>query len=64
MTCLAGIETEVKSMLEHRRVAEDIAAKARVRALDAQTRHGHVYVLVDGWGWIKSSDLLRRVEIA
>ena len=64
MNHLTGVETGPKGMLEHHRVAKDIAAKARVQALDAQTRHGHVYVLVDGWGWVKSSDLLRRVEIA
>jgi hypothetical protein len=64
MSHLTGLETESKDMQQHQRVAKDIAAKARVRALDAQTRHGHVYVLVDGWGWVKSSDLLRRADIA
>lgn len=60
MMCLAGIELEIADIHKRRQIAEAIGTKARVHAQSARTWHGHVYVLVDGRGWVKSVDLLQQ----
>jgi hypothetical protein len=60
--CFAGIEENVRGMLQKRELAEEIAAKAQVRALTTEVRHGHVQVLVEDQGWVRSVDLLEQHE--
>ncbi len=50
--CFAGIEEDVKSLVQQ------VAAKAEVHALDARIDHGHLHVLVENRGWVRSTDLL------
>lgn len=50
--CFAGIEDDVKSLVEK------VAAKAEVQALDARIDHGHLQLLVENRGWVRSTDLL------
>lgn len=52
--CFAGIEDEVKNLVEK------VAAKAEVHALDARIDHGHLHVLVENRGWMRSTDLLEQ----
>ncbi len=52
--CFAGIEDDVKNLVEK------VAAKAEVHALDARIDHGHLHVLVENRGWVRSTDLLER----
>lgn len=56
--CFAGIEENVRRLLQKKELAEEIAAKAHVRAITTQVRHGHVHVLVEDEGWVRSVDLL------
>ncbi|MGE5624826.1 MAG: hypothetical protein ACM3ZT_04685 [Bacillota bacterium] len=58
--CFAGIEENVRQLLKRKELAEEIAAKAHIRALTAQVRHGQVHLLVENEGWIRSVDLLER----
>lgn len=58
--CFAGIEENVRRLLQKRELAEEIAAKAQVRAVTARIRHGHVHVLVEDQGWVRSVDLLEQ----
>ena len=58
--CFAGIEENVRRLLQKRELAEEIAAKAQVRAVTTQIRHGHVHVLVEDQGWVRSVDLLEQ----
>jgi hypothetical protein len=58
--CFAGIEENVRGMLQKRELAEEIAAKAQVRALTTEVRHGHVHVLVEDQAWVRSVDLLEQ----
>ena len=58
--CIAGIEENVRRMLQKRELAEEIAAKAHVRAFATQVQHGHVHVLVEDQGWVRSVDLLEQ----
>jgi len=58
--CFAGIEENVRRMLQRRELAEEIAAKAQVRALTTEVHHGHVHVLVEDQGWVRSVDLLEQ----
>ena len=58
--CFAGIEENVRQLLLRRELAEEIAAKAQVRAVTSQIRHGHVHVLVEDQGWVRSVDLLEQ----
>lgn len=50
--CFAGIEEDVKNLVER------VAAKAEVHALDARIDHGHLHLLVENRGWVRSTDLL------
>lgn len=50
--CFAGIETDVKTLMQQ------VATKAEVKALDARIDLGHLYVLVEDRGWVRSADLL------
>ena len=58
--CFAGIEENVRQLLQRRELADEIAAKAQVRAVTSQIRHGHVHVLVEDHGWVRSVDLLEQ----
>ena len=60
--CFAGIEENVRRMLQRRELAEEIAAKAQVRAFATQVHHGHVHVLVEDKGWVRSVDLLEPYQ--
>ena len=60
--CFAGIEENVRRMLQKRELAEEIAAKARVRAFATRVHHGHVHVLVEDQGWVRSVDLLEPYQ--
>ena len=52
--CLAGIEDDVKSLVQ------SVAAKAEVKVLDARIEHGHLKMLVEHRGWVRSADLLEQ----
>ena len=52
--CLAGIEDDVKSLVQ------SVAAKAEVKVLDARIEHGHLQMLVEHRGWVRSADLLEQ----
>ena len=52
--CFAGIEDEVKTLVEK------VAAKAEVKVLDARIDHGHLNMLVENRGWVRSTDLLEH----
>jgi hypothetical protein len=54
--CFAGIEGEVKDLVNK------VAAKADVKVVDARIDHGHLRVLVENRGWVRSTDLLEQVE--
>ena len=56
--CFAGIEDDVKSLVEK------VAAKAEVQALDARIDHGHLQLLVENRGWVRSTDLLETEHAA
>ncbi len=62
--CFAGIEEDIRDLVKKRRLAEQIAAKAHIRAITAQASHGHVHLLVENEGWMRSVDLLegRKAE--
>ena len=62
--CFAGIEETVRGLLKKKELAEEIAAKAHVRAITTQVRHGHVHVLVEDEGWVRSVDLLDNQKAA
>ena len=55
--CFAGIEGEVKDLVKK------VAAKADVKVVDARIDHGHLRVLVENRGWVRSTDLLEHVEL-
>jgi hypothetical protein len=52
--CFAGIEGDVKE--------KKVAAKADVKVVDARIDHGHLRVLVENRGWVRSTDLLEHVD--
>lgn len=52
--CFAGMEDDVKSLVER------VAAKAEVKVLDARIDHGHLNMLVENRGWVRSADLLEH----
>ncbi|HEX4300019.1 MAG TPA: hypothetical protein VH327_04040 [Gammaproteobacteria bacterium] len=54
--CFAGIEGDVKDLVLK------VAAKADVKVVDARIDHGHLRVLVENRGWVRSTDLLEHVE--
>jgi hypothetical protein len=54
--CFAGIESDVKDLVNK------VAAKADVKVVDARIEHGHLRVLVENRGWVRSTDLLAHVE--
>jgi len=54
--CFAGIEGDVKDLVKK------VAAKADVKVVDARIDHGHLRVLVENRGWVRSTDLLEHVE--
>jgi hypothetical protein len=54
--CFAGIESDVKDLVMK------VAAKAEVKVVDARIDHGHLRVLVENRGWVRSTDLLEHVE--
>lgn len=53
--CFAGIEGDVKDLVLK------VAAKADVKVVDARIDHGHLRVLVENRGWVRSTDLLEHV---
>jgi hypothetical protein len=53
--CFAGIEADVKDLVLK------VAAKADVKVVDARIDHGHLRVLVENRGWVRSTDLLEHV---
>jgi len=52
--CFAGMEDDVKHLVER------VAAKAEVKVLDARIDHGHLNMLVENRGWVRSADLLEH----
>ncbi|HEY1774204.1 MAG TPA: hypothetical protein VGH91_13535 [Gammaproteobacteria bacterium] len=56
--CFAGIEGEVKDLVKK------VAAKADVKVVDARIDHGHLRVLVENRGWVRSTDLLEHMAEA
>lgn len=52
--CIAGMEDDVKSLVKQ------VAAKAEVNVLDARIDHGHLNMLVEHRGWVRSADLLEQ----
>ena len=52
--CFAGMEDDVKTLVQK------VAAKAEVNVLDARIDHGHLNMLVEDRGWVRSSDLLEK----
>lgn len=58
--CFAGIEGDVHELLQRQKLAESVAAKARVHAITSRVDHGHLHVLVEDRGWMRSSDLLQQ----
>lgn len=50
--CLASIDTEVVLL------AQQVATKAEVDVRDARIVRGHLELLVEGLGWVRSTDLL------
>ena len=52
--CFAGMEDDVKNLVER------VAAKAEVKVLDARIDHGHLNMLVEHRGWVRSADLLEH----
>jgi hypothetical protein len=48
------MEDDVKSLVER------VAAKAEVKVLDARIDHGHLNMLVENRGWVRSADLLEH----
>jgi hypothetical protein len=52
--CFAGIEEDVQKL------ADKVAAKTEVHAIAARVDHGHLHVLVENQGWIRSVDLLQQ----
>jgi hypothetical protein len=54
--CFAGIEGDVKDLVKK------VAAKADVKVVDARIDHGHLRVLVENRGWVRSTDLLEHVD--
>ncbi|HEY4127231.1 MAG TPA: hypothetical protein VGN70_04225 [Gammaproteobacteria bacterium] len=54
--CFAGIEGDVKDLVLK------VAAKADVKVVDARIDHGHLRVLVENRGWVRSTDLLEHSE--
>lgn len=52
--CFAGMEDDIKSLVER------VAAKAEVKVLDARIDHGHLNMLVENRGWVRSADLLEH----
>ncbi len=55
--CFAGIENDVKDLVLK------VAAKADVKVVDARIDHGHLRVLVENRGWVRSTDLLEHVDL-
>ena len=53
----AGIEGDVKDLVKK------VAAKADVKVVDARIDHGHLRVLVENRGWVRSTDLLEHVDL-
>jgi hypothetical protein len=58
--CFAGIEEDVKQLVQRQKLAESVAAKAEVHAVAARVDHGHLHVLVEKQGWVRSVDLLQQ----
>jgi hypothetical protein len=52
--CFAGMEEDVVSLVKQ------VAAKAEVHVLDARIEHGHLNMLVEHRGWVRSADLLEH----
>ena len=52
--CFAGIQDNMKTLVEK------VAAKAEVKVLDARIDHGHLQMLVENRGWVRSTDLLEH----
>ena len=52
--CFAGMEDDVKHLVER------VAAKAEVKVLDARIDHGHLNMLVENRGWVRSAVLLEH----
>jgi hypothetical protein len=52
--CFAGMEDDIKSLVKQ------VAAKAEVNVLDARIDHGHLNMLVEHRGWVRSADLLEH----
>lgn len=55
--CFAGIEGDVQDLVKK------VAAKADVKVVDARIDHGHLRVLVENRGWVRSTDLLEHVDL-
>jgi len=52
--CFAGIEDDMKTLVKK------VAAKAEVKVVDARIDHGHLQMLVENRGWVRSTDLLEH----
>ena len=58
--CFAGIEEDVRKLVQRQKLADVVAAKAEVHAIAARVGQGHLHVLVEDRGWIRSTDLLQQ----